>query len=187
MEEIWRKIEFLNGYEASNYGNIRSIDRVYVDKNGKSYRRKGKLLKLHLTNGGYLRLQLTDKSYSVSRLIALVFPEICGEWFEGAEIDHINTIRTDNKPENLSWVDRSGNLANPITKQHMADSHTGKKTGSKTTSKWIIKLSNNNEILHFYQSAAQAERETGIKSTNITACCTSKRKTAGNFKWVYAN
>lgn len=186
MEEIWREVDFLSGYEASDKGNIRSVPRVYTDKTGKVYHRKGKQLKLHLTNGGYLRLQLANKSYSVSRLVAFAFPEICGEYFEGAEIDHINTIRTDNRPENLRWVDRSGNLANPITKQRMIDSHLGKKTGSKTTSKWVIKLSKNNEILHFYRSTAEAERETGVKSTNISACCLGKRESAGDYIWKYA-
>ncbi len=185
MEEIWKDIPTLSGYQGSNLGNIRSIDRCFTDKNGKQYHRKGKKLSQYITNGGYYRIDIKEKSYSVSNLIALAFQDVCGNKFEGAEIDHKNTIRTDNRPENLRWVDRAGNLENPITKQRRIESHIGKGKGSRP-GKWIIKLSKNNEILHFYQSARQAERETGISNTNIASCCLGKRKTAGGFCWKYA-
>lgn len=29
----------------------------------------------------------------------------------------------------------------------------------------------------------QAERETGIDATSISACCNGKRKSAGGYKW----
>lgn len=191
MEEIWRDIPCLDGYMASNLGNIKSVDRVYFDKNGKKYNKKGVVLKQQKTNGGYLRLSLPDKSYAVSNLVALAFPEICGIYREGLETDHINTIRTDNRPENLRWVDRKTNLSNPITKSNRIEAHKGKCLGMRINrddcSKWVVKLSKNNEILFFYPSISQAERETGIKLTNISACCLGKRKTAGGYIWKYAN
>ena len=69
---------------------------------------------------GYCKVGLCSggkqKLISVHRLVAFAFPEICGEYFEGSEIDHISTIKTDNRPENLRWVSHSDNMNNPITK-----------------------------------------------------------------------
>lgn len=41
-------------------------------------------------------------------------------------IDHINTIKTDNRVENLRWVTWSENTMNPITVQRKADLNKGK-------------------------------------------------------------
>lgn len=57
----------------------------------------------------------------VSHLVARAFPEICGEWFEGCEVDHIDTNRLNNNAYNLRVTDRKGNMANPITRKHISD------------------------------------------------------------------
>ena len=41
-------------------------------------------------------------------------------------IDHINTIRTDNRVENLRWVTAKENQNNPITKEKCRIGNTGK-------------------------------------------------------------
>lgn len=38
---------------------------------------------------------------SYARLVAKQNPEICGEWFEGCEVHHINFKSNDDRPENL--------------------------------------------------------------------------------------
>ena len=49
-------------------------------------------------------------------LVAKTFPELVqNEYFEGAEIDHIDTDRLNNQPANLRWVTRKENLNNPLT------------------------------------------------------------------------
>lgn len=45
----------------------------------------------------------------------------------GYEIDHINTIKTDNRIDNLRCVTRSQNMLNPITNKNTIDSFFGKK------------------------------------------------------------
>jgi len=49
----------------------------------------------------------------------------------------------------------------------------------------IIQLSLTNEYIAEYQSMSEAESQLNIKNTHISACCKRKRKTAGNFKWMY--
>ena len=126
--------------------------------------------------------------------IALTFPELIqNEYFEGAEIDHIDTNRLNNHPSNLRWVTKSGNQNNPLTKLH----HKEALTNRPDCSKGVIQLSVDDVVLHYYPSTMQAERETGIKRTAIGACCRGKAvkdkdgfyytpKTAGGYKWKYA-
>lgn len=87
----------------------RKIDDLLVSNEGNVKSEKGKLLNQYPTWNGYLRVQVhkgkTHKNLRVARLVAFAFPEICGEYFEGAEVNHKNCIITDNRACNLEWVD----------------------------------------------------------------------------------
>ena len=67
-------------------------------------------------------------SYQAAKWIALTYPELIeNEYFEGAEIDHINTDRMDNRPCNLRWVTRKENINNPLTREHISENFRGEK------------------------------------------------------------
>ena len=40
-------------------------------------------------------------------------------------IDHINTIKTDNRAENLRWVTQKENCNNPLTRKHASEARQG--------------------------------------------------------------
>lgn len=113
MEEIWRDIPNYEGlYQASTLGRIRSYGRSGT---------KGKILSPSIDKGGYLRVILSKegihKCMLVHRLVALTFiPLVDGKTF----INHINTIRTDNKVENLEWCTSKENSNNPLTIEHLS-------------------------------------------------------------------
>ena len=78
MVEIWKSIENFPYYEVSNFGNVRSVDRVFTDTLGRKVNRKGKLLKCD-TNGRYKLVRLynisqgKDIALLVHRLVAQAF------------------------------------------------------------------------------------------------------------------
>lgn len=110
MEE-WKSIIGLEGrYSISSLGNVRN-DRT------------GKLLKLSINEQGYYRVCLNRKTALVHRLVGFAFVEGYSE--ERCHIDHINTIRTDNRVENLRWVTRTENMNNPLTKEKIRNSMVG--------------------------------------------------------------
>ena len=107
MNEIWKTIEDYPNYMVSNMGNVKSL------KWGKE-----KILKAGKNNHGYLSVVLCkdgkQKTHKVHRLVAQAFipnPE------NKEQIDHINTIKTDNRVENLHWVTSKENNNNPLTKE----------------------------------------------------------------------
>lgn len=115
--EIWRDIAGYEGiYQVSNLGRVRRIG--------------GKVLSIHINrqrkNRCTVVLSFDHKQArrAIHQLVAYAFPEICGDYFEGAEIDHKNTDPTNNRAENLHWVTRSGNMHNPLTIKHLQTSMT---------------------------------------------------------------
>lgn len=95
------------------YVEIPNCSGYYAGTDG-SIMGKRKMLTQIKSKCGYLMVMTyanKHKKYClVHRLIALSFPEICGEWFEGATVNHKNEIKTDNRPENLEWIAQGDNI-----------------------------------------------------------------------------
>ena len=102
MEEF-KDIEGYNGvYAISNMGNV-------LSKKYKTHR----IIKTNINNSTYRRVVLIQngikKEHPVHRLVAEAFipnPE------EKPVVDHINSIKSDNRVENLRWATRIQNVAN---------------------------------------------------------------------------
>lgn len=121
--EIWRqavneRYEPIEGYEVSNAGRVKSLARTVMSKRGYATPIRGCIRK-PVPKNGYLWVGLgvngKKARFFIHRLVALAFPEICGKYEPGLEVDHISGDRMDNRPENLRFVTRSQNITNPNT------------------------------------------------------------------------
>ena len=177
--EIWRPVVGYDGYAVSSLGRVKSLERTVVRKNGKKNYVRERMLKPANNGNDYLLVNLSkngvEKVYGVHVLVALAFPEICGEPFEGAEVNHIDENSLNNVPENLNW------LSHPDNCNH----GTGIERSAKTRSKTVYQHTLSGELVKEWQSTMEVERQTGWSHQNITACCNGKRKSAYNFKWSY--
>ena len=110
---MWKDIKDYEGlYQINEYGVIRSLDRVVIDKNGREIKFKGKIIKQRpTTTSDYLVCDLSKngkrKHYCVHRLVAIAF--VSG-WFENAVVDHIDGNIYNNHFTNLRWITQKENI-----------------------------------------------------------------------------
>ena len=140
MEEIWVDIEGYEGlYQVSNQGRVRSLDREVIRNNGIKQKINGCILTPYKNDDGYLCINLYNKGkrkeYKIHRLVAINFVE---GWFEGAEVDHIDTDRQNNAWTNLKWVTHKDNCNNETTKENYRKSKIGKKLSKEEIEKLRI-------------------------------------------------
>lgn len=184
MCEIWKDIDWVelsDKYQISSIGGIRNKTTGYV-------------LKPYLCKYGYYSISLRNKEHKtvcfrVHRLVAQAFipnPENL------PEIDHINTIKTDNRVENLRWVTRTENCNNPQSLKHlkekMSDSRNymcGRYGVLHHNSKPVLQLDLDGNFIREWDCAADVERELGIYATNIRNCCKGNLKSAGGYIWKF--
>jgi hypothetical protein len=100
-----------NLYEINHLGNIRSKGRSAVDKLGRHYEVKSRVMATRVRRNGYMSVNLTgagkrSSSFFVHRLLALTFiPNPQGKCC----VNHKNGCKLDNSLTNLEWVTYSEN------------------------------------------------------------------------------
>lgn len=199
--EIWKPIMGYEGlYECSNLGRVRSLDRI--DSN--NHPLKGVILKPYISNSGYLLVGLYKQQKRDRKLLhRLVAEAFIPNPDNKPEIDHINTIKTDNtvflnedgsinyEKTNLRWTTRKENINNPLTKTKMqinARKPSKGKYGKKHhRSKPIIQYDKEGNFIKEWDCANDVERVLGISNKHIGSVCLGKRKSCGGYIWKYKN
>lgn len=110
--EVWRDVLGRPGYQVSNAGRVRSLNRV-VDCAGDTSRGPyvryvtGRLLRLNRDATGYLHCH-------IGRVHNLVISTFIGQPPSNAEVRHLNGDRTDNRLENLCYGTATDNARDAI-------------------------------------------------------------------------
>lgn len=123
--EIWKDIPgYLNKYQASNLGNIKSLSRIIENNNGKQLL-KDRILNQSISSNTYYMVSLSDgvnvKKYCVHQLIAMTFLNHKPNKFE-IVVDHINENKLDNNLINLRLV---SNRINSTGKKYKNSKYKG--------------------------------------------------------------
>lgn len=114
IAEIWKPIPGFEGkYEASSEGRIKSLDREITRPNRwgaeTTVKWRGRILVAIENKDGYLQTKLGEckKPWGVHQLVAMAFH---GYPPRGMTVDHIDTNKRNNRPENLEYVTAAENV-----------------------------------------------------------------------------
>lgn len=208
-EEIWIPIVIMkNGvlydytgcYEVSNFGRVRSVDRIVRANKGVKLL-KGQLLVCSEDKCGYkvISLWLNGKPsmFKVHRLVANAFIENPNNY---QLINHKDEDVSNNIWTNLEWCDASYNrnygtaiergrktakVNDPNGERFKRIVETKRRTGVKTSPKEIVKIDPvTGEIVAEYSSMTEASADNG-NNQHISDAAIGKRNTAAGYKWKY--
>lgn len=201
--EEWKAIDGYNGkYEISNLGRVKSKAR------GKDY-----IMQQHLDKDGYLRVSLRDETRKrnrpIHRLLAIAFIPNPNNL---PQIDHINTIRTDNRLCNLRWATPCMNSTNELSVIHRANASKKMWSNAEFKEKMRIKnklaknapeykakarilckhkfkpvaqLDTNGNIVKVWECIADASKNTLASRRGIKMVCRGEMKQSGGYKWKF--
>jgi hypothetical protein len=159
MEE-WKVVTDFPLYEVSSFGRLR---------------RGAKIFNLKPLRNGYVAARMVnEKGWKHKFVHTLVAREFVNNPDELPFVDHKNRIRHDNNSTNLRWVTAAENRSNQ-KRDAFLGGHRRK----------IHQHSLDGKIISTWNSALEAQRK--LKINNIGRCCRGIKKTAGGYKWSFAD
>ena len=187
MEEIWKDIYYYNEpkkewvdyrglYQVSNFGRVRSLDRIVNYNNIKYLTLKGKYLKTSKNKDGYLHVNLCKdgnyKSHKISRLVYFTFNYGADTKLQ---VNHIDEDKSNNRLDNLNLMTckENNNWGTRTIRSALAQSKT------------VLQFDKNGNFIKDYPSIKEAARITNMSAGAIVGCCKGRRKTHKGFIWKY--
>ena len=162
QKEIWKSIPNYEGYyEVSNWGRVKSLDRVVPSARHGNQRVKERILKAGINSHGYLGVVLLkngiSKSFKVHTLVVWSFHNLAPNGKRDFVIDHINEVKTDNRLENLQVISFRENVSR--SRKNSISKYTGV-VWHKVAGKWKaqIHIKGKNKHLGLFTSELEASK-----------------------------
>lgn len=182
--EIWKDIVGYEGlYQVSNLGNIKTLKKTTINKRGIAQSFEEKLMKMVLSNRGYLRVGLVKNRKqslcSVHRIVAIAF--ILNP-IKKQQVNHIDGNTQNNHVANLEWATPSENALHSIIV--LGNSQAKGECDSQSKPVYQISIADG-RVLAKFGSIREATRGTGIGKGNISMCANGKSKSGKGFIWSF--
>jgi len=153
--EQWKSVVGYEGlYEVSDLGNIRSVERIMFDKNGRRHLLQGKPISQSNDGSGYMKFLASKdnrkKCLKVHKVVVHAFLGLK----DGYIVNHMDGYKSNNALSNLEYVTVRENVTHGIGyKKTRTGAHFHKKIG-----KWISRCSYNNIKVHlgYYDTEDEA-------------------------------
>lgn len=178
IKEEWRALKtpvctYEGVYEVSNTGKVKSVGRL-VKQHHNSRRLISERTLSEREAKGYLYVLIYEngkrKHYMIHRLVAWAFPEICGEWFEGSQINHKDENKKNNNAYNLEWCTPTYNI----------NYGTGTQKRHKQS---VYALNIDTNEVQLFNSIKDASESTNVPKSLISLCINGYRDSSKGFKF----
>lgn len=172
--------------EIENMGGIMIeldwLPNYIILSDGGIYNEKtGRYLSGSLNDNGYMRVTLHVDGKKINRYVHRLIAEaylpnpLPGQ----TEVNHKNLDRTDNRAENLEWNSPSENRQHSLRENPTQYNHLKKRVEQ-------IDISTD-KVIAVHNGIKEASKLLNINSGTIVKVCKGHRKTAGGYKWKYAD
>lgn len=165
-----------------NCDDLRDVDGILVRSNGedffdaktfkrfKKYKNKNREgRRTVIIPGG------NGKRISTYVLVAKAFPEICGEWFEGCEVHHLDRNPSNDKADNLKVLS-----AEEHRKLHGPELvEISKEINSKRTAQYTL----SGNLIAVYKSSAEAANAMNVSRSAIRNVTCGVNSTCEDYIW----
>lgn len=177
MQEEWKPIVGYEGlYEVSNFGQIKSLERItnnniHISEHIQTQR---------IGETGYMYVGLCKEGVKankrVHRIVAIAFvpnPE------NKPQVNHKDENKQNNNADNLEWVTGTENInyGTAIQRAHEKD--------CSPLTKKVLQIDKNGEIVAEYASQSIAAKAFNTSAGNISNCCKGRCKTVRGYSWRY--
>lgn len=146
----------------------------------------GDELRQHVERNGYVRVCFGGRKLLVHRLVCEAFHG--APPFIGAQVNHKNGVKSDNRADNLEWVTASENQRHRIdVLGHKGDtgSMRGRFGSAHNRAKPVEALDCSGAVVARFGSIHEAGRA-GYHPANVCAAARGRKATAGGLRWRYA-
>ena len=182
MQE-WKYIRDYEGlYKVSNHGEVLSVKRTVVRRDGKSQEIEEQILSQRLDSHGYYRVNLrcrgSVKTFRVHQLVAEAF---CPNPQGYSIVNHRDENPKNNNADNLEWCNQGYNINYGTRNQRVS---LKMKDFSSPLRKRVIQCKKDGTVVRVWSSTHEAG-EVGFHQSTIVACANGKRKSHKGFIWKY--
>ena len=190
--ENWKPVRgYENLYEISDMGRLKSKSRKTPD--GRIL--KDRIVKLFLNKEGYYQITLYDADRKKNKRMTFLIHRLVASHFckgTGANVDHINGVKTDNRSRNLEWVSVKENVRRASELGLRKNTEFWKFKKGPVNKKTVECVNLQRKFDSSYSAAEwiNVTKFQGVKKTisiakNIRACCSGKQSTAFGYRWKH--
>lgn len=125
-------------------------------------------------------VNIRGEKFYAYRLVARAFPEICGEWFDGCEVHHLDENSSNDRADNLRVVsiEEHHNLHYDEIVSHLPEYYG-------YNDKPVYQYSLSGEFIKKWSSAVSASEILGLSYRGIGKAARGGSDTSGDYIWRY--